>query len=154
MFEGPSAAGKAGRQDRADRGDREQAGDARDRVVDRGADAGVALIDVAQDRRGQRRHGAGEADAEHQHAGQHLGDVGGVRAHAQHQQESGGGDQRAEGHEPARPVFAGQAARDAARAANINTVTGQSASPAAVAGYPATCCRNTLSRNLNADRPA
>ena len=38
--------------------------------------------------------------------------------------------------------------------ANMSTVTGKSDSPAAIAEYRATCCRNTVSRNVDAVSPA
>ena len=49
--------GECAGDEQADDGDADEPGDARDRVVDRRADARVAFVDAAQHRRGQRRDG-------------------------------------------------------------------------------------------------
>ena len=76
--------------DRAERRDPEQPGRARDRVVDARGDAGVLLVGVGEHRRGQRRHGRRQPDREHEQRGQQLGQVVGVGADAQHQQQAHG----------------------------------------------------------------
>ena len=54
------------RDDDAEDGDADQPGDARDRVVDGGGDAGVALVGVGEDCRRERGDGERETDREDQ----------------------------------------------------------------------------------------
>ena len=93
------------------RGDAEQAGGARDRVVDPGGDPGVLLVGVGEHRRRQRRDGRRQAEREHEQRGQQLGEVVGVGADPQHQQQARGGHQRPAAHERARAVAVRERAR-------------------------------------------
>ena len=71
----PMSFGVDGGDDGADRGDAQQAGDARDRVVDAGGDAGVVLVGVGQHGRGQRRDRRDQAEREDQQRREQLGPV-------------------------------------------------------------------------------
>src|SRR3954454_23333634 len=56
----------------ADGGRGQQAGDARDRVVDAGGNAGGARVSVGEDRRRERRDGDGETERENRHPWEHI----------------------------------------------------------------------------------
>ena len=80
------------RDGRADRGGAEQAGDARDRVVDARGDPRLGGLRAGEHRRGQRRDGHREPEREHEQAGEHFGDVIELQAGVLEQQQAGGRD--------------------------------------------------------------
>ena len=93
------------------RGYRHQARGPRHRVVDAARHPGVPDIGAGQHRSGQRRHGEGEAAAEHDHRGQHVGQVARVRPDPRHQGHADRAPGDTDGHRPARADPLGQPAR-------------------------------------------
>ena len=92
---------------RSDGGGPEQAGDAGHGVVDRRGDPGLPLR-AGEHRRRQRRHGQRQAEREHELGREHVGDVVEVVPDALEQEQAGGGHERPEAHEQARPVAVGE----------------------------------------------
>ena len=109
------AAPEVGRDHRAEHRDRQQPRHPRDAVVDPRGDPDAAFGDGVEHGRGQRRHRRREPEAEDEHRGQHVGDVGGVGVEPQEEEHPDAGDDRPEGHRQPRPGRRRRAGRSAAR---------------------------------------
>jgi len=81
----------------------------------------VVLVGVCEHGHRQRSDGHREAEREDQQARQRVGEVVDLGAHAQKSREAGGGDERAEAHQRARPARWGVASLE--RVAETTTVS-------------------------------
>ena len=90
--------------------DPDESRDARDGVVDRRGDAGVALVRVRENRGRERRNGHREAQSEEEERRQHVGRIRGVGAGPEEEQDARGADERPRAHEQPRPVTIGEQA--------------------------------------------
>ena len=93
--------------------DRDQTRDPRERIVDRRTDTALRRIDGSQNRRGERRHGDRQPEAEHHESGQHLRPEVERLGRAGHQQIADRRDQRPDRHEKSWTVNACQRAEPA-----------------------------------------
>ena len=115
VVHGEGAPDERARDDDTDDRDTDQPGDTGDRVVDRGRDPRVGLVGIGEHGGGERGDRHRETDGEDEHRGKEIGEVGGLDARPQQEQDAGGGDERAGAHEQARAVRGRRARRSGGR---------------------------------------